>query len=93
MTTFFASVLNRSPTGWTTVIVTYPVLLVLTSLTVPDLPSWTPPITLHLAPSLRLRVDLAIIARRLGNQRVPVNALMVARGEFSEFFRIGMSGS
>ena len=32
------------------------------SLTVPDLPSWTPPITLHFAPSLRLRVDLAVIA-------------------------------
>ena len=39
MTTFFARVLNPSPFGWTTVTVTYPVLLVLMSLTVPALPS------------------------------------------------------
>jgi hypothetical protein len=62
------------------------------SLTVPDLPSWTPQSLCIFAPSLRLRVDFAVIARRLGNQRVPVNALMVARAEFSEFFRIGMTG-
>ena len=51
ISTFFASVLNRCPFGCTTVIVAWPVLLVLMSLTTPDLPTCEPPVTLHLAPS------------------------------------------
>ena len=59
--TFFAKVLNRSPFGWTTVMVTCPVLLVLMSLTVPFLPSCVPPMTLHWAPSFSLLECLAFI--------------------------------
>src|SRR3954453_11651462 len=53
-TTFFARVLNRSPSACTTVIETYPVLPVLMSRTVPPLPSCVPPMTLHRAPSTSL---------------------------------------
>src|SRR6187402_54921 len=46
-TTFFAKVLKRSPSFCTTVIVTAPVLLVLMSLTVPDLPACVPATTVQ----------------------------------------------
>ena len=42
--------------------VTWPVLLVLMSLTMPDLPVCTPPRTLHRAPSLSLPGGLAFIS-------------------------------
>jgi hypothetical protein len=50
--TFLARVLNLTPLAGTTVIVTWPVLLVLMSRMVPDLPLWVPAITLHWAPSV-----------------------------------------
>ena len=51
--TFFASDLNRTPSAWTTVMVTAQVLLVWTSRTVPDLPAWVPATTRQGSPFLR----------------------------------------
>lgn len=50
--TFLARVLNLSPSAWTTVIVTAPVLLVLMSRTIPDFPACVPAVTVQASPSL-----------------------------------------
>lgn len=59
--TFFASVLKRSPLSCTTVMVTAPVLLVWMSLTIPDFPACEPAITRHRAPSARRLCGLGCI--------------------------------
>ena len=52
-----------------TVIVTAPVLLVLISLTIPDLPACVPLITLHLEPSLSLGCIVGVIDKSIRELR------------------------
>lgn len=59
--TFFPRVLKQTPLSCSTVIVICPVLLVLISLTIPDLPIWVPPMTIHLFPSFNFWVEFAFI--------------------------------
>ena len=48
--TFRARVLKHPPSACRTVMVTWPVLLTFRSSTTPDLPAWTPPVTVQASP-------------------------------------------